>query len=207
MTFLGRLTLPLKDVSQGAFPDAGGVDMQAEPLQAEVYIATSLDGFIARDDGDIGWLTGHPVPEGEDYGYAAFMEGVGAIVMGRATFDTVRGFSDWPYRVPVVVLSRTPEAVDVPEAVQDKVRVTADSPVVVLAGLAAQGVTRVYIDGGQVIRACLAAGLIRRMVISTIPVLLGAGRPLWGHGAGDIPLRLAGVRHWPNGVVQSEYRL
>jgi hypothetical protein len=82
MTLLGRLTLPLKDVSQGAFPDAGGVDMQAEPLQAEVYIATSLDGFIARDDGDIGWLTGHPVPEGEDYGYAAFMEGMGAIVTG-----------------------------------------------------------------------------------------------------------------------------
>jgi dihydrofolate reductase len=181
--------------------------MQAETAAAEVFIATSLDGCIARENGDIGWLTGHPVPEGEDYGYAAFMDGIGAIVMGRATFDTVCGFPDWPYQVPVVVLSRSPERVEVPDRLHDRVRVTADSPAAVLAGLAAQGVARVYVDGGQVIRAFLAAGLVRRMVISTIPVLLGAGRPLWGHGAGDIALTLAGVRKWPNGVVQSEYRL
>lgn len=181
--------------------------MQPERAQAEVFIATSVDGFIARENGDICWLTGHPVPEGEDYGYGAFMTGIGAIVMGRATFDTVRGFAEWPYQVPVVVLSRKPEAVSVPEGLQGRVRVSAESPAAVLAGLAEQGVGRVYIDGGQVIRAFLAAGLVRRIVISTIPVLLGAGRPLWGHGASDIALTLAGVRHWPNGVVQSEYRL
>ncbi|NJS38301.1 MAG: dihydrofolate reductase [Rhodobacteraceae bacterium] len=181
--------------------------MQPALAQAEVFIATSVDGFIARENGDIGWLTGHPVPEGEDYGFAAFMEGVDAIVMGRATFDTVRGFGDWPYQVPVVVLSRKPEAVSVPEGLQGRVRVTAESPAALLAGLAEQGAERVYIDSGQVIRAFLTAGLVRRMVVSTIPVLLGAGRPLWGHGAGDVPLTLARVRHWPNAVVQADYRL
>jgi dihydrofolate reductase len=180
--------------------------MTGRVTSAEVFIATSLDGFIAREDGDLSWLTGHPVPQGEDYGYAAFMDGVGAIVMGRATYDTVRDFPDWPYAVPVVVISRAPEAVVVPDALNDRVRVTAENPAAVLAALGAQGVGRAYIDGGQLIRSCLAAGLIRRMVISVIPVLLGAGRPLWGHGAGDIRLTLADVRHWPTGVAQLDYR-
>ncbi len=172
---------------------------------AEVYIATSLDGFIARSDGDIGWLVGHDVPEGEDFGHGAFMAGVGAIVMGRATFDKVLGFADWPYAVPVVVLSRSPDRVKVPQALRGQVRVSADLPQTVLADLGAAGVGRVYVDGGQVVRAFLAAGLIGRLIVTQVPVLLGRGLPLWGHGPGDIPLRLQAVRHWANGFVQVEY--
>jgi len=174
---------------------------------AEVFIATSLDGLIARPDGDIGWLVGRPVPEGEDFGYAAFMEGVGALVMGRATYDKALTFPEWPYPVPVVVLSRTPSAVSVPPHLQGRVRVTADAPATVLQALAGQGVARVYVDGGQVVRAFLAEGLIRRLIVTVIPVLLGEGRPLWGHGAGDIDLTLVAARHWPNGFAQLEYRV
>lgn len=172
---------------------------------AEVFIATSLDGMIARPDGDIGWLVNRPVPDGEDFGYAAFIDGIGALVMGRQTFDKALTFPEWPYPVPVVVLSHTPFAVTVPPALQGKVRVTDVSPQDVLADLGRQGVTRVYVDGGQVVRAFLQAGLIRRMVVTLIPVLLGQGRPLWGHGAGDIDLTLRAVRHWPNGFAQVEY--
>lgn len=173
---------------------------------AEVFIATSLDGFIARPDGDIEWLVGRPIPEGEDFGYAAFMDGIGALVMGRQSFDKVVNSPKWPYPVPVIVLSRSPGAVKVPEALREKVRVTSAAPADLLRDLGGQGVRRVYIDGGQVVRAFLAEGLIRRMIITLIPVLLGEGRPLWGHGAGDVELNLVGTRHFANGFVEVEYR-
>lgn len=180
--------------------------MTGQLPSAEVFIATSLDGYIARPDGDIDWLTMRPVPEGEDFGYAAFLDGVGAMVMGRESFEKVLTFPDWPYKTPVVVLSRTPERVVVPEALKASVRVSGKAPVKVLEMLGAEGVTRVYIDGGQTIRSFLAAGLVRRMIMTLIPVLLGQGRPLWGHGAGDVALKLVAARHWDNGFAQVEYK-
>jgi dihydrofolate reductase len=180
--------------------------MTGQLPSAEVFIATSLDGFIARANGDIGWLVGRPAPAGEDFGYEAFMDGIGALVMGRQSFDKVSGFPEWPYTVPVVVMSRSPETVDVPGALREKVRVSSATPEALLRDLGAQGVARVYIDGGQIVRAFLAAGLVRRMIVTLIPVLLGQGRPLWGHGAGDVDLALVAARHWENGFVQVEYR-
>ena len=173
---------------------------------AEVFIATSLDGFIARLDGDIAWLDRRPAPAGEDFGHAAFMDGIGAIVMGRQSFDTVAGFPEWPYAVPVLVLSWSPDAVQVPAALRDKVRVTAAPPAQVLRELGKQGVQRVYVDGGQVVRAFLEQRLIRRMIVTLIPVLLGQGRPLWGHAGGDIDLELVGAQQFANGFVTLEYR-
>jgi dihydrofolate reductase len=181
-------------------------DMTGQLPSAEVFIATSMDGFIARPDGDIDWLICRPVPEGEDFGYAAFRDGIGAMVMGRESFEKVLTFPDWPYKVPVVVLSRTPERVTVPGALADKVRVSGKGPRAVMEELGVEGVARVYIDGGQTIRSFLAAGLVRRVVVTLIPVLLGQGRPLWGHGTGDVDLTLVAARHWENGFVQVEYR-
>ena len=106
--------------------------MTGQLPSAEVFIATSMDGFIARPDGDIDWLTSRPVPEGVDFGYAAFQDGIGAMVMGRESFEKVLTFPDWPYKVPVVVLSRTPEKVVVPEALMTKVRVSGKAPRAVL---------------------------------------------------------------------------
>lgn len=179
--------------------------MTGQLPSAEVFIATSMDGYIARPDGDILWLTSRPVPEGEDFGYAAFLDGVGAMVMGRESFEKVLTFPDWPYKTPVVVLSRTPEKVVVPEALKASVRVSGKGPRAVLQELGAEGVTRVYIDGGQTIRSFLAEGLVRRMIVTLIPVLLGQGRPLWGHGPGDVNLTLVAARSWDNGFVQVEY--
>ncbi len=180
--------------------------MTGQLPSAEVFIATSLDGYIARPDGDILWLTSRPVPEGEDFGYAAFMDGLGAMVMGRESFEKALTFPEWPYKTPVVVLSRTPERVTVPEAQKASVRVSGKEPREMLEDLGAEGVARVYIDGGQTIRSFLAEGLVRRMIVTLVPVLLGRGRPLWGHGAGDIDLTLVSARSWDNGFVQVEYR-
>ena len=180
--------------------------MTASLPSAEVFIATSLDGFIARADGDIDWLVGRPVPTGEEFGYAAFMDGIGAMVMGRQSFEKVLTFPQWPYPVPVVVMSRSPATVVVPETLRDRVRVTSAGPGAVLRELAEQGTTRVYVDGGQIVRAFLEEGLIRRLIVTLIPVLLGEGRPLWGHGSRDIDLSLVSARQWDNGFVQVEYR-
>ncbi|WP_071796414.1 dihydrofolate reductase family protein [Natronohydrobacter thiooxidans] len=180
--------------------------MTGQLPSAEVFIATSLDGFIARADGDIEWLVGRPTPEGEDFGYAAFIAGIGAIVMGRQSFDKVSGFPEWPYPVPVVVMSRSPDAVKVPEALRNKVRVTSATPLNLLRELDQQGVRRVYVDGGQVVRAFLDNGLIRRIIVTLIPVLLGQGRPLWGHDAREVELDLVKVQHFSNGFVGIEYR-
>lgn len=180
--------------------------MTGQLPSAEVFIATSLDGFIARPDGDILWLTSRPVPEGEDFGYTAFTDGIGAMVMGRESFEKVLTFPEWPYKTPVVVLSRTPERVTVPDTLKDKVWVTAKPPREVLQDLGAEGVRRIYLDGGQTIRSFLDEGLVRRMIVTLIPVLLGQGRPLWGHGASDVDLTLVTSRSWDNGFVQVEYR-
>jgi dihydrofolate reductase len=180
--------------------------MPDEVAVAEVFIATGLDGFIARPDGDIDRLTSRPTPEAEDFGCAAFMAGIGALVMGRHIYEKALTVPEWPYRVPVLVMHRSPESVVVREALRKTVRVRSPAPRTLLQDLAATGVARVYSDGGQIVRAFLAAGLVRRMIVTLIPVLLGQGRPLWGRGAGNLDLTLVGVRHRGNGFVQVAYR-
>jgi dihydrofolate reductase/ribosomal protein S18 acetylase RimI-like enzyme len=178
-------------------------------VSAAVFIATSLDGFIAREDGAIDWLTGPGAPgvgAGEDYGYDAFFAAVDAIVMGRNSYDLVRAFPAWPYGdKPVVVLTSRP--LGDPPADGD-VEAMTGSPADVVARLAARGLGRLYVDGGKTVQAFLGAGLVDRLVITTVPVLLGRGIPLFGplpHG--DVRLRHVGTRSWPSGLVQSEYEV
>lgn len=172
--------------------------------EAHVFVATSLDGYIAAPDGGIDWLTSLPAPEGEDHGYAAFMAGIDAIVMGRATYETALGFGEWPYPVPVLVLSRRLTDADLRPDLAGRVRVEAGGPRAALARLAAEGARRVYVDGGQVVSACLRAGLVSRLTVTRVPVLLGAGLPLFGD-CGDHALRHVETRVWAHGFVQSVY--
>jgi dihydrofolate reductase len=170
--------------------------------EAHVFIATSLDGYIAAPDGGIGWLTGLAVPEGEDHGYAAFMSGVDAVLMGRATWDKVLTFGAWPFSVPVTVLSRT-----LPQGVlRPGVTARADGPRAALEAMAGAGARRVHVDGGQVITACLREGLVSRLIVTRVPVLLGAGLPLFG-ACGAHGLRHVETRVWAHGFVQSVYDL
>lgn len=174
--------------------------------EAHVFIATSLDGYIATPEGGIGWLTGLPVPEGEDHGYAAFMAGIDGVLMGRATWDKVLTFGDWPYSVPVTVLSRTLPSGVLRDDVPGGVRARSDGPRAALEAMAAAGARRVYVDGGQVITACLRDGLVSRLILTRVPVLLGAGLPLFG-ACGAHGLRHVETRVWAHGFVQSIYDL
>lgn len=176
-------------------------------MTCSVFIATSLDGFIARPDGNIDWLeaANQRVPLGEDCGYADQMASVDALVMGRATFEKVLGFPDWPYgNTPVYVLSRTLTTLPghLPTSV---VLCNAGSPAEVVALARSRGHERLYVDGGQTIQGFLAAGLIDTLTLTTIPVLLGQGLRLFGPLTQDVALTHLATLAYPFGFVQSRY--
>jgi len=172
-------------------------------MTASVFIGISVDGFIARRNGDLDFL---PTGGGEPHGYDEFMAGVDALVIGRHTFEKVLTFGGWPYaKKRVVVLSSRP--VDLSAAVGGVVEHMAGPPAEIVSQLAASGAQHLYIDGGITIQRFLRAGLIQRLIITRVPVLIGDGIPLFGALPRDVQLRHVGTRHYPSGLVQSEYHL
>jgi dihydrofolate reductase len=175
-------------------------------MKASVYIATSLDGFIAREDGDIDWLGETTGEDGEDYGYKKFMDTVDVQVMGRNTYETVLSFAEWPYGDNhVVVLSSRP--IDIPESMAKSVEAMSCSAAELVERLEKSGAKHLYIDGGKTIQSFLDAGLIQRLIITRIPVLIGRGIPLFGPTQTDIKLRHIETRSFPDGLTQSEYEV
>jgi len=177
-------------------------------IKCSVFIAASIDGFIARPDGDIEWLhrPEYECSALEGLSYEDFMATVDALVMGRKTLDKVLSFPEWPYENRrVVVLSR--EGVTLPPALHGKVEVLAGDPAAIVAQLAAQGMKHLYIDGGQTIQAFLAAGLIDELVITRIPVVLGKGIALFSSFAKETALRLISSAASENGFIQSRYQV
>jgi dihydrofolate reductase len=168
-----------------------------------VFIATSLDGFIARPNGGLDWLEAVN-SAGEEHGYQAFIETIDGIFMGRETFQVSLGFEPWPYDKPLIVLSTRLAANDLPSHLRDRVSI-AGSVSEALTESERRGWRRAYVDGGATIRAFLRAGIIKDMVISRIPVLLGEGLPLFGPVDADIPLKHLETRAFPSGLVQSRY--
>jgi dihydrofolate reductase len=168
------------------------------PPRFSVFIATSLDGYIARPDGNIDWLQiVHPLDE--SHGYDAFFASIDALVVGRGTYDTAAGFPEWPYAGKrVVVLTRRPAEP------REGVTFAAGTAREIAATLG--DAKRVYVDGGDVIRQFLAADLIDDMTISIVPILLGDGLRLFDRGIAEHRLELENQRSWPSGLVQLRYR-
>lgn len=172
-----------------------------------VFIGTSLDGFIAREDGSIDWLikANQLVPKGEDCGYADFMKSVDAILMGRKTFQTALGFDTWPYGdMPVYILSRSIS--ELPSTVPASVQLIQGQVADISKQIAAAGHRKVYLDGGETIQSFLAANAVAELTITRVPVLIGSGRPLFGNVPQDIMLEHASTMAYPFGFVQSVYR-
>ncbi len=168
-------------------------------MKASVFIGTSLDGFIARLNGEYDFL---PTGGGEPHGYTEFLASVDGLVIGRNTFDTVMAFPQWPYDKPVFVLStralqRAPQGALVE-------RLSAH-PSEVVATLSARGLQHIYVDGGITIQRFLEAGLIDRLIITRVPVLIGTGIPLFGALSRDVVVEHVATRQYPSGLVQSEY--
>jgi dihydrofolate reductase len=185
-----------------SFKASGGpCEVKESAMTASVFVGTSVDGFIARRNDDLDFL---PEGGGEPHGYDEFMTTVDAVVIGRKTFEKVLTLGPWPYGAKrVVVLSSRP--VDLSAAVGGVVEQMAGPPAEIVSRLAASGAHHLYVDGGVTIQRFLRAGLIQRLIITHVPVLIGDGIPLFGALPRDIRLRHVATRHYPSGLVQSEY--
>jgi dihydrofolate reductase len=169
-------------------------------------IATSLDGFIARRDHQIDWLTKQDT-EGDDLGFEAFMASVDGIVMGRGSYENVLTFGEWPYKKPVIVMSKRLSDDDIPKRLQGRIRMVDLGPAEMIKSLAAEGWSRAYVDGGKIVQSFIRCGLIEDLVLTTIPILLGDGLRLFGEIGGDIDLELIDSKSFGSGLVQTHYRL
>lgn len=172
-------------------------------VKVSVYIAVSLDGFIARKNGDIDWLTGGE--SGEDYGYADFMSTVDHVVMGRNTFEKVLSFGGWHYEKKVIVL--TSRDLTLAPELSDKAEALHLSPRELIHELERRGVRHIYLDGGVTVQRFLRAGLVDEMTITTIPILIGEGLPLFGALEKDVRLELLRSQAFKNGFVQNIYKV
>jgi len=169
-----------------------------------VYIATSLDGYIADSQGKIDFLNTFTFPEGEDMGYSAFMNGIDALVMGRVTFETVCGFDvPWPYEKPVYVLSNSLN--EIPKGYEGKVFLVKGTLNEVLSEIHSNDHHRLYIDGGSTIQGFLKEDLIDEMIITTIPVLVGGGHPLFGELDKSLKFECVSSARYADKVVQNRF--
>jgi dihydrofolate reductase len=176
--------------------------------KCSVFIATSLDGFIAREDGSIDWLmkANTLAAPDEDGGYKSFISTVDGLVMGRSSYEKVISFDEWPYSdLPVVVMSS--QTITIPEHLRAYVSVTKEDPLSLVNRLSKQGLKHLYIDGGITIQGFLANNLINEMTITFIPILLGSGRSLFGALKHDVELHHVATRTFAGGFVQMNYRV
>ena len=170
-----------------------------------VYIATSLDGYIAREDGSIDWLMELPNPDKSDYGFSVFLDRIDGIIMGRKSFETVLAFKEWPYvrPVPVFVLSTTLH--ELPGKLPVQAEIINGELKTIMEMLKHRRINNLYIDGGKTIQNFLKEDLIDEMVITKAPILLGSGIPLFGANHLELTFEHTGTEIYNNMLVRSRY--
>lgn len=169
-----------------------------------VFIAASLDGYIADADGKVGFLDTFPMPDNDDMGFAEFMGRTDAILMGRKSFETVLGFEvAWPYSKHVFVWSHTLDRI--PGTLDGRVTLIRGDAMQVLEQIHKEGLHELYIDGGMTIQSFLRYDLIDEITITTIPVLLGGGIPLFGSMDGLLTFKCVKSGVYGNGLVQNVF--
>lgn len=171
-----------------------------------VFMAVSLDGFIARGDGGLDWLMKQKT-DGEEHGFDEFMASVDGLVMGRGSYQKVLTFDEWPYKNPVIVMSRTLTNSDIPDELKDNVRISDQAPGELMEHLDTEGWHRAYVDGGKIVQSFLSEGLIEDMTLTHVPILIGDGLPLFGPLTNDIDLEHIETQSYPSGLVSSKYKI
>lgn len=169
----------------------------------KVFIATTIDGNIARKNGDIDWLESIDNPDNNDFGYNDFISTIDAIVMGKNTFEKVLSFEKWPYLIPVYVLSKTLK--EIPENLINNVKIINGNLKDIVDNLHNQGYKNIYIDGGMTIQSFLKENLIDEMIITIIPILIGKGIKLFGDLNDDLHLIHKNTTVFKNGLIQNHY--
>ena len=175
-------------------------------MKVSVFIATSLDGYIAKPDGDIDWLMDKRYElEGEGFGYQELYDACDLLVMGRNSFEKVAGFDEWPYPDKrIVVLSRSSKSLS---KEIDSVELFCGSVSELIEMLTLQNSNHIYIDGGKVVQSFIKEGVVTDMTITTIPILLGEGIKLFGALSEEKHLKLISAKGYENGFVQSKYEV
>lgn len=172
-------------------------------MECTAYLGMSLDGFIAGPNDELDWLDELEHSDGVDYGYAAFMDSVDALVMGRRTFETVAGLvEEWPYDKPVVVMSST--LTELPEHATD-CEIFSGSPADVVALGESRGWSHLYVDGGKLASSFINDGLLDELIVSVLPVALGTGVAVFGALADHTWFELVSTESFDNGMVQNRY--
>lgn len=172
-------------------------------MKTHVYIAQSLDGFIADKHGNLDWLSEIPNPDNDDFGFADFLDKVDAIVMGRNTFEKILTFGMWPYPKPVYVISSTLKVL--PQEYSDKAEILNFNPYEILEKLQKYEMENIYVDGGVLIQGFLSADLIDELIITTIPILLGGGISLFGEMEKPLRYKLHKSEILLNSMVKNYY--
>ena len=174
-------------------------------MKVSAFIATSLDGYIARPNSDINWLMEADNLGGkEDYGYKEFSDTADCMVMGRNSMEMVMSFPEWPYEGKrVVVLSNTLK--ETPSQLKNKVELYSGYLINLVTELKNDGCNRIYIDGGKTIQSFINEDLITDITITKIPILLGEGLSLFGKTKHDIKLKHIESKSYPSGFVKSTY--
>jgi dihydrofolate reductase len=174
-------------------------------MKTSVFVGVSVDGFLARANGELDFLD---AGGSEPHGYEEFIASVDTIVIGRKTFEIVMGFDAWPYgERRVVILSSQPVDLAAASARGGRVEHMSGLPADIASRLSTTGARHVYVDGGVTIQGFLRAGLVQRLVVSRVPVLIGSGIPLFGDLPKDVLLRHVATRAFQGGLVQSEYEV
>ncbi|WP_375750411.1 dihydrofolate reductase family protein [Vibrio sp. HN007] len=178
-------------------------------MKCSVFIATSVDGFIAKKDNSLDWLHSAGKPEIEvDNGWNSYIATIDCLIMGRSTMEVISAMNlteeQWPYGdIRIVVLSNTLK--EAPKNMRGKVEMYSGEPNELIAKLEGEGYQHAYIDGGKTIQTFLGLELIDEMTITLAPILLGEGIPLFGNTANDIKLEQAGATAFANDFVQVKY--
>ena len=172
------------------------------------YIATSLDGFIAREDGGLDWLEKEEFadPEGSDYGWEKHIENLDAMIMGKNTFLKVLQIGQWVYgNLEVFVASRSLSEKDIPEHLRQKVKLISGTAQELSEHMRTLGKKRIYIDGGKLLQSFIRKNLLDELTITRMPVLIGSGIPLFGSLDSDIPMIHIKTDSFKSSVTQSLY--
>lgn len=180
--------------------------MEGNMTTGHVFIAASLDGFVAREDHGLDWLNKQNTAD-EDHGYDDFVSGIDGLIMGSGSFKNTLNFGDWPYQKPVIVMSTSLTESNIPTNLNDKVRLTRLAPKELMAWLKEEGWTCAYVDGGQIVQSFIRARLIKDVTITIVPILIGEGRRLFGEIDGDIDFQLIGSEAFNSGLVQIRYEV
>ncbi|MEJ2046088.1 MAG: dihydrofolate reductase family protein [Reinekea sp.] len=175
-------------------------------MKASAFVTTTLDGYLARPDHRLDWLEEANSDSKEDYGYDAFINQITTVVMGRKTFEKIMTLPEWPYKNQRLILLSS-IIKQVPDELEDQIQLFNGDVVELTNLLDAEGEEHLYVDGSQAIQAFINAGLMTDLTITTLPILIGEGVPLFGGPLNkDIRLKHQFTKAYKNGFVQTSYR-